>query len=228
MLLLQEYIYIINKYINSIISNDKNNINHSINNQIHEIKNTINELMGIVRKNIQIEDLCTYISNSNANELTNVLYLLVSLYTNYNITIPYNLYKAISTKLTNSNIYLKNLDIYNYEGLFNNSNSNKTLGLNSEFVKQTDFVKHTPNEYTKLKNNATPIKMKNVKTSELIDDFLNSYFDNLNLITKPYNIIGKSNDTSTIEIMLYNMGIKKTTRFGIEQAEISIFETLKI
>tara|TARA_Y100000389_G_C17465968_1_gene525548 strand:- start:1139 stop:1963 length:825 start_codon:yes stop_codon:yes gene_type:complete len=224
---LSEYIYIINNYIFNIIINDKKKFNENINNKIQEINVNINNIINIIYNNINQDEICTYIKNSNHNELISILYILF-------ITKILNkcIYDSIISKLSNLDIYLNNNLIYNYDSLICNNNQFDKLdktGLNVDFIKSTQFINNNidftkKGELKKLNNNI-------MRHNKFINNYINNYFNEISLTQNEYKNTGVLIDYGkSIEIQIYNDYTRKHAynKGVMNKTEISVFELFNL
>lgn len=224
---LSEYIYIINNYIYNIIINDKKNFNENINNKIQKINVNINNIINIIHNNINQNEICTYIKNSNHNELISILYILF-------ITKILNkcIYDSIISKLSNLDIYLNNNLIYNYDSLICNNNQFYKLdqtGLNVDFIKSNQFINNNidftkKGELKKLNNNI-------MRHNKFINNYINNYFNEISLTQNEYKNTGVLIDYGkSIEIQIYNDYTRKHAynKGMMNKTEISVFELFNL
>lgn len=224
---LSEYIYIINNYIYNIIINDKKNFNENINNKIQEINVNINNIINIIHNNINQNEICTYIKNSNHNELISILYILF-------ITKILNkcIYDSIISKLSNLDIYLNNNLIYNYDSLICNNNQfvkSDQTGLNIDFIKSNQFINNNidftkKGEFKKINNNI-------MKHNKFINNYINNYFNEISLTQNEYKNTGVLIDYGkSIEIQIYNDYTRKHAynKGMMNKTEISVFELFNL
>ena len=101
---LSEYIYIINNYIFNLIVFQKQYFNKNIQEKINEVNTNINEIIDIINKNDVVDDICTYIKNSNYDEYLHILYLLFIIKNDNKCVVD-----VIVKKMNNTNIYSRNL-----------------------------------------------------------------------------------------------------------------------
>tara|TARA_Y100000389_G_scaffold202939_2_gene249813 strand:- start:41 stop:862 length:822 start_codon:yes stop_codon:yes gene_type:complete len=226
-LYISEYINIINNYIYNIITNEIKYFNKNIINKKYEVINLINQIITEINNNIIIDDVCTYIKNSNFNEFLNVLYLLFILKNKSQCIID-----AIKLKVNNNNVYLRHKHIYNYDMLLSNKHKiQNNIGLTPDIINTQQYINNTY-DFTKLdKNNIDAIHMNELNGNKYINSFINNFFNEKQLTEKGYNNIGKLIDYGkSNEIKLYNNYARRKAynKGKSENTEISVFELFQL
>lgn len=223
---LSEYIYIINNYIYNIIINEKKNFNTNIKDKINEINIHVNDIIKIINENLIINDICAYIKNSNNNEFLHILYLIFLLKNKNKCIID-----TITEKMNENNVYLRNMNVYNYDSLiFNEYNNINKNGLTSEFIKQTQYINNDA-EYTEKNKNIKIINDNLLRHNKFINEFVNNYYDTIELKDKEYNNFGALIDYGkSVEIQLYNDYTRRHAynKGTMNKTEISVFELFNL
>jgi hypothetical protein len=224
---LSEYIYIINNYIFNLIIFQKQYFNKNIYEKINEININITDIINIVNKNDIFDDICTYIKNSNDNEYLHILYLLFITKSNNKCII-----NVIAKKMNNNNVYFRNSTVYNYDSLILNKHKlNPYIGLTSDFIEESKYINNTADYIQLNKNNINTISDNVFKNNKFINEFINNYYDSLQLTEKEYNNIGVLIDYGkSVEIQLYNDYTRRQAynKGNMNNTDISVFELFNL
>ena len=224
---LSEYIYIINNYIFNLIIFQKQYFNKNVYDKINEININITDIINVVGKNDIFDDICTYIKNSNDNEYLHILYLLFITKSNNKCIVD-----VIAKKMNNNNVYFRNLTVYNYDSLIlNKYKLNPYIGLTSDFIEETKYINNTVDYIQLNKNNINTISDNVLKNNKFINEYINSYYDSLQLTEKKYDNIGVLIDYGkSIEIQLYNNYTRRQAynKGTMNNTEISVFELFNL